>query len=92
MLMLNSRYLRPGCRIMDLGCGSGRNSRYFVEKGYDLVAVDPLSAMCKKTKDLVGVTTYTLRAEELSFENEYYTVWACASLLHVSRENQESVL
>lgn len=85
-------YLIPGCRIMDLGCGSGRDSRYFADKGYAVVAVDPSPVMCKKTKELAGVTTYTLKAEELSFEEEYDAVWACASLLHVSKENQESVL
>ena len=85
-------YLKPGCRILDLGCGSGRDSRYFVEKGYDVVAVDPSPAMCKKTKDFARVTTYTLKAEELPFEDEFDAVWACASLLHVSRKNQESVL
>ena len=85
-------YLKPGCRILDLGCGSGRDSRYFVEKGYDVVAVDPSPTMCKKTKDFARVTTYTLKAEELPFEDEFDAVWACASLLHVSRKNQESVL
>lgn len=85
-------YLKPGCRIMDLGCGSGRDSRYFVEKGYNVVAVDPSPAMCKKTKELAGVITYTLRAEDLTFEDEYDAVWACASLLHVARDNQKAVL
>lgn len=86
------RYLKPGCRIMDLGCGSGRDSRYFSEKGYDVVAVDPSSVMCKRTKEFAGVITYTLKAEEVLFEDEYDAVWACASLLHISKENQEFVL
>ena len=32
-------YLKPDSRILDLGCGSGRNSKYFVGKGYDAVWV-----------------------------------------------------
>lgn len=85
-------YLKPEYRILDLGCGSGRDSKYFAGKGYEVVAVDPSSAMCRKTEEFAGVTTCVMRAEDLSFENEYDAVWACASLLHVSRENQAVVL
>lgn len=85
-------YLKPDCRILDLGCGSGRDSKYFTGKGYDVVAVDPSPAMCRKTEESAGVTTYMMKAEELSFENEYDAVWACASLLHVSRADQVDVL
>jgi len=85
-------YLEPGCRIMDLGCGSGRDSKYFAEKGYTVTAIDPSPAMCRQTKEIAGVPTYTMKAEELQFENEYDAVWACASLLHVSRDNQVVVL
>lgn len=85
-------YLRPACRILDLGCGSGRDSKYFVGKGYEVVAVDPSPAMCRKTVEYSGVTTFVMRAEDLAFESEYDAVWACASLLHVSRENQVDVL
>lgn len=86
------KHLKPGCRILDLGCGSGRDSRYFTNKGYDVVAVDPSTAMCKKTKEIADVITYTLRAEEISFEKEFDAVWACASLLHVAREDQATTL
>lgn len=77
---------------MDLGSGSGRDSKYFSEQGYDVIAVDPSPAMCARTKDFSGVTTYTLKAEELFFENEFDAVWACASLLHVRRKEQTNVL
>ena len=86
------RYLKPGCRIMDLGCGSGRDSKYFSDKGYIVVAIDPSPTMCKKAKEIAGVPTYTMKAEELTFENEFDAVWACASLLHVSRDNQAAVI
>ena len=82
------KYLNSGCKIMDLGCGSGRDSKYFIDKGYNVVAIDPSPTMCEKTKVLSGVTTYTLKAEELAFEDEFNAVWACASLLHVAREDQ----
>ena len=85
-------HIKRGCRILDLGCGSGRDSKYFAEQGYDVVAVDPSPAMCEKTRTLSGVVTYIQRAEELEFENEFDAVWACASLLHVSRENQRKAL
>lgn len=84
--------LKPGCRIMDLGCGSGRDSRYFAGKGYEVVAVDPSLAMCVKTNEIAEVITYNLKAEELFFEDEFDAVWACASLLHVARPDQVSAL
>ncbi len=82
------KYLPAKCRILDLGCGSGRDSRYFFEKGYEVVAVDPSLAMCEKTREIVNVPVTQKRAEELDFKNEFDAIWACASLLHVSRENQ----
>lgn len=83
-------YLQDGCRILDLGCGSGRDSRYFSNKGYCVVAADPSPAMCQKTQEIADVPVYTLKAEDILFDNEFDAVWACASLLHVSRENQLS--
>lgn len=84
--------LTPGCRILDLGCGSGRDSKYFAEKGYDVVALDPSSEMCAQTKKLVHIPVYEMRAEEMQFSNEFGGVWACASLLHVPRDKQKNVL
>ena len=84
--------LTPGCRILDLGCGSGRDSKYFDEKGYDVVALDPSPAMCAQTRALVHIPVYEMRAEEMLFSNEFGGVWACASLLHVPREKQKNVL
>ena len=84
--------LAPGCRILDLGCGSGRDSKYFIEKGYDVVAIDPSLAMCIQTKGVANILVYKMKAEEIQFFDEFDAVWACASLLHVRREDQIKVL
>jgi len=76
----------PGCRILDLGCGSGRDSKYFAEKGYDVVAADPSSVMCGQTRKIANVPTILLKAEEIAFEEEFDAIWAYASLLHVHKE------
>ena len=46
--------LKPGCRILDLGCGSGRDSKYFLDKGYDVISLDASEAMCRKTQEPTG--------------------------------------
>ena len=84
--------LTPGCRILDLGCGSGRDSKYFAGKGYDVVALDPSSAMCTQTKTFAHVPVYAMKAEEIHFTNVFDGIWACASLLHVPRNEQENTL
>lgn len=86
------RYLSYGARILDLGCGSGRDSLYFHRRGYDVVAVDPSNAMCKKTRTIVDIPVITLGAEDLAFNEEFDGVWACASLLHIPLERIEFAL
>lgn len=71
---------------MDLGCGSGRDSKYFAEKGYDVVAADPSPVMCDQTRKTANVSTILLEAEKITFEEEFDVIWACASLLHVHKE------
>ncbi len=84
--------LSPGCKILDLGCGSGRDSKYFVEHGFHVVAIDPSPAMCIQTRSLVHIPVFEMKAEDMQFSDEFDGVWACASLLHVSRDKQMDTL
>lgn len=52
------KYLFPGCKILDLGCGSGRDSKYFTEKGYIVTAVDPSVEMCASTERCQALRPY----------------------------------
>ena len=84
--------LHPGAKILDLGCGSGRDSKYFVQHGYNVVAMDPSTVMCEQTKSYACVPVYKLKAEEMQFSDEFDAVWACASLVHVAKETQEKTM
>ena len=76
-------YLKPGDKILDLGCGSGRDTRYFLSKGYGVVSVDGSKAMCNMAETYIGKKVRNITFEKLDYDNEFDAVWACASLVHV---------
>ena len=83
--------LPNGGRILDAGCGSGRDSKEFIKQGYSVVAFDASREMCKRASELIGQEVWQMRFEEISFDEEFDGVWACASLLHVSPEEINNV-
>ena len=70
-------------RILDLGCGSGRDALAFSEAGFPVEAMDASSDMARIAAERTGLPVAVGRAEELAVEAHYDGVWACASLLHV---------
>lgn len=85
------KYLSPGAKILDLGCGSGRDTKYFLQEGYDVIAVDGSIEMVKLSTEFTGKQTLHLTFDEINFNEEFDGVWACASLLHVPRNKIDSI-
>ena len=85
-------YLPEGARIMDLGCGAGRDSRYFLSRGYDVEAIDGSEELCISTSMMLGIEVRHLYFEELDYTNDVDGIWACASLLHVPSVELPSIL
>jgi len=79
------KYLPKGSKSLDLGCGSGRDTKYFLQNGYDTVAIDGSLEMVKLSTQYTGKQTFHMTFEQLDFYEEFDGVWACASLLHVPR-------
>lgn len=77
----------PRGRILDLGCGGGRDLRQFKIRGFDCVGIDPASRLAQIAREHSGCEILVGRAEELRFVDEFDGVWACASLLHLNRAN-----
>ena len=72
--------------ILDAGCGSGRDSLAFKNLGYKVMAFDASSAMVEATKSLAEVPAYQTTFQSAKFETLFNGIWACASLLHVPRQ------
>ena len=85
-------HMPPGGSILDLGCGSGRDSKSFAELGYRVTAVDGSPELCKQAQQLIGFPVRCLLFEQLDYVNQFDGVWACASLLHVEKEKMQHVL
>lgn len=79
-------YIPDGGKVLDFGCGSGRDTKYFLSKGYDVEATDGSEELCKIASEYTGVKVKQMLFEELDEIEKYDGVWACASLLHVEKK------
>ena len=70
-------------KILDAGCGSGRDARAFQQAGYEVKAFDASPALAQKAENILGQPVEILRLQEIAFQDEFDGIWACASLLHV---------
>lgn len=77
------KYLPRGSRILDLGCGSGRDSKAFASMGFSVTPVDGSEGMCRVAEKNTGLKVRRLLFEDLDYEGCFEGVWACSSLLHV---------
>lgn len=75
-----------GKRILDFGCGSGRDTKYFLEKGYEVDAVDGSEELCKAASKYTGIQVRQMLFQELIELNRYDGIWACSSILHLSKD------
>lgn len=76
------KYLKPGARILDFGCGSGRDTRYFLQKGYEAEASDGSDEMVRIASETTGIKVKKMLFNELDETARYDGIFACASLLH----------
>lgn len=83
--------LPEGGSILDLGCGSGRDSAYFLSCGFDVTAMDGSEEMCELASIHIGQDVLNLSFEEMDFNEVFDGIWACASLLHVPSNQIEDI-
>ena len=84
--------LKRGSYILDFGCGSGRDTKYFLERGYIVDAVDGSKELCRLASEYTGIEVKQMLFQELSEVDKYNGIWACSSILHLSREALSNVL
>lgn len=76
-------YLHAGGKILDVGCGSGRDLKYFKEHGYEAEGVDASEELCQLASEYSGCKVTCCRMENFAPDKKYAGIWCCASLLHL---------
>lgn len=76
--------LPQGAKILDAGCGSGRDTKYFIKHGYIVSAFDASLPLCRLASEYSGIQVEHQTFEAIQYKDEFDAVWACASLLHLN--------
>ena len=84
--------LPQGAHILDFGCGSGRDTKYFLDKGFLVTATDGSVELCKFASELSGIEVKQMFFEELSEIEIYDGIWACSSILHLPYAELKDVM
>lgn len=77
--------LPPGGRVLEAGCGSGRDARVFREMGLQVTATEAAPALAALAREHSGVDVHVMTFDQMDWIEAFDGVWACASLLHVPR-------
>jgi 2-polyprenyl-3-methyl-5-hydroxy-6-metoxy-1,4-benzoquinol methylase len=83
--------LPAGGRVLDAGCGSGRDAKVFTEMGYDVVAFDASEQMVQRAQAHTGLEVLQMTFDNVEWQTEFDGIWASASLLHVPRAQMVEV-
>lgn len=85
-------YLNDGDSILDFGCGSGRDTKYFLEAGMKVDAIDGSEEMCRIASEYAGIKVRQMLFRELDAYEKYDGIWACASIRHLPKNDLKIVL
>ena len=84
--------LDDGASILDFGCGSGRDSLYFMKKGYKVTALDGSAKLCRIAREKTGIPVIQMDFNAFDEQDRYDGIWACASILHLPKSELKEVL
>lgn len=73
--------------ILDFGCGSGRDTKYFLARDFNVDAIDGSIELCKIASEYTNIKVNHMYFNELSIVNKYDGIWACSSILHLSLDD-----
>lgn len=84
--------LPPTASILDFGCGSGRDTKYFLDVGMQVDATDGSEELCRLASEYIGIPVRQMLFEDLDAKAQYDGIWACSSILHLPKAALKDVL
>ena len=83
--------LEEGDTILDMGCGSGRDSLTFYDLGYDVTPLDGSEEMCRLAEVHTGLDVLQMTYEEMAFDGAFDGVWACGACVHIPKDEMPAL-
>lgn len=77
--------------ILDFGCGSGRDIKYFLSQNFKVDAIDGSEELCRIASDYTGIKVKKMLFQELDEIEKYDGIWACSSILHLTQNELKTV-
>ena len=84
--------LASGAHILDAGCGSGRDTKIFLNRSYRVTAIEASTELARLASAFTNHRSEILLFQNMEFHEEFDGIWACASLLHVPKIEMKDVL
>jgi tellurite methyltransferase len=75
--------IEAGDRILDAGCGSGRNAHYLLREGFDVYGVDENPRAVEAFEGHARLASL----DALPFADDYFDVVICSAVLHFARDD-----
>jgi tellurite methyltransferase len=82
-------------KVIDIGCGSGRNLHYFLQNGFDVYGIDPDTKAVEYVKQLSAMLApnntdsnfVVATAEQLPYADNFFDLAICSAILHFARDH-----
>lgn len=84
--------MKEGGTILDYGSGSGRDSAYFINKGFSVDSLDGSAEMKAQAERLFGIKVKLSSFLSLEEKEKYDGIWAQASILHLEEHDLRAAL
>ena len=82
----------PGLKVLDIGCGEGKDAVYMAEKGYDVTAFDITGSGIRKTLRLaaergVSIRAFTADINDFQLEEKFDIIYSTGTIQYLADEN-----
>ena len=89
--------ISPGMRVLDAGCGGGRNVQYLLREGYEVFGVDVSAEAVAAVRKMASELAPTLPAENfqvagveaMPFPDEFADLVVCHSVMHFAQDEAQ---
>ena len=80
------KYIPSASIILDCGCGSGRDQLYFKNMGFQIEGLEPSKKLAELARETSGCVIHESTIQDFKPLKKYDAIWACASLLHLQKD------